>query len=183
MGLTIGVSFAGVAPDLGLYSDLWLWISGQACRGGGCPPDATIADGSVVVTDCMGRWFDGSLAFGAAQPLAKQSANNATERDPWVSSSGLTLYYARDQNGAPDGGIYRASRALITDVFGDDVQLTMLDTTHTEDRPSLTQDERTLVTAISPGGSQANIMLATARRQPSIFPRRMISTCTTSTQR
>jgi WD40 repeat protein len=125
------------------------------------PPDGVVTPGSDAasidgvppgLSGCLGRWLDGTLKLETPALLPKQSANNADERDPWVSSDGLTLYYSLDPNGASSSDIYRATRGAVTDAFGDGAKVTSLDSSGNDDRASLTADQKILALSSDRGG-------------------------------
>lgn len=111
-------------------------------------PDAAPDSGAPMTFTCMQRWMMGKVDFVLPTAFAKQSASNAAERDPWVSSDGKRLYYAYDVNSSGKSDIYVASRSATTEAFGDGTRLINLNTDPaSEDRPTLTDDEKALVLA------------------------------------
>jgi len=76
--------------------------------------DAMIDGGSNGTLGCFDRWLDGTIKFQNAQPLPKQAKAGDDERDPWVSSDGLRLYYSSDSGGGSKSDVYLATRASAT---------------------------------------------------------------------
>jgi Tol biopolymer transport system component len=105
-------------------------------------------DGVVTPADCLAHWLDGSVALSAPQELASLSSNGS-ERDPWISSDRLTLYYGVKPTGAAsDSDIYRARRTATDQPFGTATALVNLNRTDAdESRAALTPDEKMLVLA------------------------------------
>lgn len=110
-------------------------------------PDAAI-DAPIASPSCLPRWLDGTtLALSMPAELGDLSTGGS-ERDPWVSPGGLTLYFSRDSS--PTGGegdIFQATRATTSDLFRNPSRLDNLSTGDDDDRPSLTADENMLVLA------------------------------------
>jgi Tol biopolymer transport system component len=140
---------ASVGPDGGAHED----ASG--------PRDGAI-DGTVGATGCLAHWLDGSVAISVPQELATLSTAGS-ERDPWISSDRLTLYYGVDPTGAVTSQIYRATRASTTQPFGSaTAQVNLNRTDADQSRPALTPDEKMLVLASNrAGGTKFDIYLTT----------------------
>jgi len=153
----VGVALAGCGFQ-SAASPVDATVAVDSLPGSGGTADAAIdAPGPVALT-CMERWRNNKLDFAKPATLAKQASSDASERDPWVSSDGKRLYYAVDPNGGDDtSDLYFALRATPSDPFGDGARLTNLDTTFSDDRASLSDDEKTLVLASDRRNNTAKI--------------------------
>jgi hypothetical protein len=113
---------------------------------GGVPPvidgaesDAA-PDGSI---DCFAQWRAGTLTLSTPQKLASLTGAG-DDRDPWISTDQLTLYFTSNRNGISE--IFRASRTSPTLAFGPPVRLVNLTVSQKDqERAALTGDEKTLV--------------------------------------
>ncbi|HEX4418608.1 MAG TPA: hypothetical protein VH165_11945 [Kofleriaceae bacterium] len=135
--------------------------------------DAGTGDGSSGggTTDCLTRWLNGTVKLETPQALTNQSSTTADERDPWVSSDGLNLYYTFAPSGGSTGAdIYRATRGATSAVFPAGVRLTNLDTNNDESRGSLSDDGKTLVLASNRTGGTFQIYYATRNTTTMDFP-------------
>ena len=148
-------------------------------------PGDPARDGSVLVPDaqsdapvaepttCQRRWLDGTVTLSAPQKLVNQSAAGVTERDPWISTDQLRLYYAYTPSGGTSD-VYLASRASTAVPFGngDGNRLVDLNSSNADDgRAALTADETTVV--LSSNKVQAiefDILLATREATTADFP-------------
>jgi len=119
-------------------------------------------DGMVTATTCMTHWLDGSVAVSAPQELSTLSTTGS-ERDPWISSDGLTLYYAGHPLVGGTSEIYRASRASTAQLFGNPAaQLSLNRSDSDESRAALTPDEKMLVLASNRGiGAKYDVYITT----------------------
>jgi hypothetical protein len=105
---------------------------------------AGAGDGSSATTVCLAHWMDGSVSFSAPQELTAL-AGTADDRDPWISTDGLRLYF--DRNPGPHGGsdIFLANRASLAVDFTTAIALDNLDTSSDEAHAALNGDETLLV--------------------------------------
>jgi Tol biopolymer transport system component len=122
----------------------------------------------------MDRWHAGTIKLSTPQALPNQSSSAPpnNERDPWVSSDGMQLYYAFDPNGTGNkSDVYLATRASTSAPFGQGTRLTNLNTIADEGRVSLTEDGKLLVMSTNKdGGNQFNIDIATRSSTTMEFP-------------
>jgi Tol biopolymer transport system component len=120
-------------------------------------------DGRVVEpTGCLSHWLNGSVAVSAPQPLSTL-ALTGSERDPWISSDGLTLYYGVHPLVGGTSDIYRASRTAVDQPFGGVTAVVNLNRSDAEEsRAALTPDEKMLVLASNRGnGTKFDILITT----------------------
>lgn len=146
---------ASVADDDGAHAD--------AARDTGTgPPGGPAIDGAVGAIGCLAHWLDGSVAVSAPKELSTLSTSGS-ERDPWISSDGLTLYYAGHPLVGGTSEIYRASRLSTTQPFGNAApQLSLNRSDSDESRAALTPDEKMLVLASNRGnGTKFDIYITT----------------------
>jgi hypothetical protein len=101
-------------------------------------------DGSSATAGCLAHWMDGSVSFSAPQELTAL-VTTADDRDPWISTDGLRLYFDRDPG--PHGGsdIFLATRASLAVDFTTASALDNLDTSSDEAHAALSRDETLLV--------------------------------------
>ncbi|MGN6109543.1 MAG: TolB family protein [Kofleriaceae bacterium] len=121
------------------------WDPGAAVDAapGDGPLDGDAADPPVT---CFARWHDGTLAFGAPVQLL-QLANPEIDRDPFLTSDELSLYFSSYRGGSQDGDIYVATRASLAVPFGAPVPRTDVSSDEPEGRLTMTSDQ--LVAVIS----------------------------------
>jgi WD40-like Beta Propeller Repeat len=145
-----GCSFrASSAGDDGQGHDAALRDAAADATAGG-PKDGPIDGQGGGATDCFGHWLAGNPVISTPQELTTLSTTSS-ERDPWISLDGLTLYFASNRAGTSD--IYLASRASKTQPFGNTTLLVNLRTgNHDEDRPALTEDQKMFVMASDKAG-------------------------------
>jgi WD40-like Beta Propeller Repeat len=92
----------------------------------------------VPPTDCSSEWFAHTIQFNAGVALAINST--LSDRDPFVTADGLTLYFGSNRNGGTGVDIWSASRASITSEFADPVIVTALNSKVEDTKVSMTQD-------------------------------------------
>lgn len=127
----------------------------------GGPKDGPIDGQGGGQNDCFGHWLAGNPVISTPQELTTLSTASS-ERDPWISPDGLTLYFASNRAGTSD--IYLASRASKAQPFGNTPTLlvNLRTTNHDEDRPALTEDQKMFVMASDKAGlGVADIYFAT----------------------
>ncbi|MBL0214585.1 MAG: PD40 domain-containing protein [Myxococcales bacterium] len=84
------------------------------------PPDDTTVDVATDVADappagtCMAKWMAGTVQLTTPARLT-QLGSATSDRDPFISSDGLRLYFASERSG--NGDIYVAVRATAAGVF------------------------------------------------------------------
>lgn len=116
-------------------------------NGSGGPGDAAIdgsgpGDGSSASPGCFGHWMDGSVAIDAMTVKeVTELSSVGLDLEPWVSNSGLHIYFSRDLLPPGHGDIYFASRDTPTGMFGAASPVTNLNTLGQEGRAWLTSDE------------------------------------------
>lgn len=131
----------------------------------GAPGDGAI-DGAIDgapddPTDCLGRWRNGTVKISTAQELMTLSTGG-DERDPWISGDRKTLYFASNREGTFD--IFRAERTSPSLPFGPPTRLVNLSVTNaSDDRASLSADEKTLVMASERGGGNRSQLYIAVR--------------------
>jgi len=105
---------------------------------------AGAGDGSSATTACLAQWMDGSVSFSEPQELMAL-ASTGDDRDPWISSDGLRLYF--DRNPGPHGGsdLFLATRTSLAVDFTTASALDNLDTGADEAHAALNGDETLLV--------------------------------------
>jgi Tol biopolymer transport system component len=138
---------------------------------GGGPGDGSgTGDGSSGATDCLARWTMGPPAIAAVDELTGLSTT-ADDRDPWISSNGLRLYFSREPGTHGKTDVFLASRGAAADAFTSAAQLDNLSTPDHEDRPALTTDENTLVLSSDHGtsGGRFEIFITTRSRMTDPF--------------
>jgi hypothetical protein len=106
-------------------------------------PDAA-GDGAGATTGCLAHWMDGSVVFSASQEITALTSTG-DDRDPWISTDGLRLYF--DRNPGPHGGsdLFLATRASLAVDFTTASALDNLDTSSDEARAALNGDETLVV--------------------------------------
>lgn len=123
-------------------------------------------DGPTGATDCLGRWMNGPPTITSVDELSL-AATSTDDRDPWISKDGLELHFARSPSTHGMTDVYRVTRGSTADPF-DNVNVKDLDNLSTnkrDDRPALSQDEKTLVLSSDrPPGSTFQIYMVTRTR-------------------
>jgi hypothetical protein len=110
--------------------------------GGGS--DGAGSDMGGTATDCLQHWLDGNPVVSGAQEITALSSSG-NDRDPWLSSDGLRLYFARNPGSQGMSDIYLATR-MVGQSFTTASAVVNLDRSDSdEDRAALSGDERTLV--------------------------------------
>lgn len=114
------------------------------------PPRAAPTDGEpgtdgpgpdVVEPTCLARWRDGTVTLGAPTRL-DQLGSPQVDRDPHVSSDGLTIYFSTYRSGALSGDVYAATRASTSEEFGAPARRDDLSSASDDSRFSTTSDGR-----------------------------------------
>jgi Tol biopolymer transport system component len=128
-------------------------------------------DAPIATPSCLQRWLDGKPVLLPPGQLTDISTSGS-ERDPWVSPGGLTLYFSRDSTGGGNGDIFQATRATKSDSFTGASKVGNLSSTGDDDRPSLTADENMIVLASDrdhPTSKAVDIYIATRPNTTSAF--------------
>lgn len=120
-------------------------IAADAGADGATASDARLIDAPPVTGTCLDRWREGTVKLSNPTALPKQSTTNAAERDPWVSADGLRMYYTVDPPGSERADLMYATRASVTEAFGEGAAIPNLDTNSDESRAALSADEKMMV--------------------------------------
>jgi WD40-like Beta Propeller Repeat len=99
-----------------------------------CVPPPTV----IPPTDCSSAWFAHTIQLTAGVALPINST--FTDRDPFVTADGLTLYFGSARNGGTGVDIWSASRASVTSEFASPVMVSALDSAVEDTKVSMTQD-------------------------------------------
>jgi Tol biopolymer transport system component len=162
---------AAIAIDASSDAVVAIDASSDAAIAIDASPDAAI-DAPIVTPSCLQRWLDGPLTLSDPDELTALSTTGS-ERDPWVSPGGLTLYFARDSSATGGkGDIFQATRATKSDLFSNANKLSNLSTDGDDDRPALTADERMIALASNqdhPTSGGVDIYIATRTNTTALF--------------
>lgn len=111
--------------------------------------DAGVADGAVdspaAADTCWPHWMDGTVAIvpDSAKEITELTAVGVN-RNPWISSDGMTMYFTRDLGDANGTDIYVATRTRPTGTFDGGTRVTNVSTADQENRVWLTSDGLTI---------------------------------------
>jgi hypothetical protein len=120
------------------------------------PSDATI---DAAPTSCLARWHDHALVISEPGELASLSTS-AGERDPWLSSDGLRIYYERRPSGQ-ESDIYLASRSDPSQPFQDPQPISSVNWTGRDSGPALAAGETMLALYSTRDSGRFQLYLAT----------------------
>jgi len=115
--------------------------------------DATLAidaalDAPIATPSCLDQWLAGNPSLSGPAELTMLSTSGS-ERDPWVTPDGLTLYFSRDSTAGGNGDIFQATRASKSDPFSNANKVNNLSTNDDDDRPALNLDDETMIALAS----------------------------------
>ena len=111
------------------------------------PPDGPPGDSDGPGVTCWDGWLAGNVQLTSPQALDGLTMMNASVSNPSVSTDGLALYFARNQD------LFRASRQTLDDEFGDPALIVVLRTDANESRISTTGDDQVAVFASARPGT------------------------------
>ena len=134
---------------------------GRDSGGSGDGSDGGPVDGSSGA-DCLGQWLGGSVAISAttvAEVTELSTTGIGNDRNPWVSSDGLRMYFSRDQGTTTSSDIFFASRASAIEPFGPPGPVANLNGSGHEGRVWLTPDELTLTISSERNAPQIDIQM------------------------
>lgn len=119
--------------------------SDAAGDGSGAPADAA--------ADCWAHWMNGSVAIDPAgvQEITELSTS-ADDRHPWISDSGLHMYFSRAASSTLPGDVYFTSRGTAAGMFGTPNPVVELNSAGDEERAWLTPDELTVALSTAHDG-------------------------------
>jgi Tol biopolymer transport system component len=163
LGLGLGLALAGCGFQV---------AAGHAGPGDGGPGDdasdgSGAGDGSDATTSCWAHWMDGSVAIDAATvKQITELSGDGQEVDPWISSDGLRIYFARDATSLFQGNIYSASRSSATGTFTGAAPVTNLNSPNDEERAWLTSDELAIALSTAHDGPLNIYMITRAAGDP-----------------
>jgi Tol biopolymer transport system component len=95
------------------------------------------------------------VAF-AAPTLIAELASSAVDRDPFLSSDGLTIYFSTERNAVTSGDVYTATRTSLTAPFGAPQQNPDISSVAYESRFSMTSSELIAVVASNRLGGEGD---------------------------
>src|SRR5690606_28426243 len=107
------------------------------------PGDGPITDGPTdgpPAAGCLGRWHDGTVAFGAPVHLAGLGSPQM-DRDPHPSPDELTLYFSTYRNQAFSGDVYAATRPSLAAPFDAPQRRDDLSSMNDDSRFAMSADE------------------------------------------
>ncbi|HEX3757650.1 MAG TPA: hypothetical protein VHW23_03050 [Kofleriaceae bacterium] len=115
------------------------------------PGDGSGSDGAAA--DCWSHWMNGSVAIDPAsvQEIMELSTT-ADDRHPWISDSGLHMYFSRAAMSNGPGDIYFTSRDSATGTFVTPNPVVELNSNNDEERAWLTPDELTIAVSTAHDG-------------------------------
>ncbi len=93
---------------------------------------------------------DAASAFSAVSQLSSINST-AIDQLPWLSADELIIYFASNRGGSMD--VYSATRGARTDAFGFAAPVTELNSTASDNRVTLTQDELVAILATDRPGA------------------------------
>jgi hypothetical protein len=103
-------------------------------------------DGPAAADTCWSHWMDGTVAIVAdsAKEITELSLG-ITDRNPWISSDGMTMYFTRDLGDSNGTDTYVATRTTPTGTFDGGTRIMNVGTPDHENRVWLTSDQLTMV--------------------------------------
>ena len=133
------------------------------------PPTDGVFDGPPAAS-CLERWHAGTVAFGAPTQIA-ELASSDTDRDPFLTSDELTIYFSSYRTPAQNGDVFTAERSSIGSAFGTPQRSLEISSTDTDSRFSMTSSELIAVVASDRDGTQGgnDIWLASRANKAAPF--------------
>lgn len=145
----IGFGIAGENGDSGNLGD----DGGGGGEGGGGPDTA--------FGNCWAAWRNGTVRFAPPRALTELNDASLTDGDPFVSTDGLTLYFANGPSATRD--IYAATRPDRVSLFGTPMSRGDLNSAMAEDKISITSNELLVAFSSDRTGSQGFDLWESAR--------------------
>lgn len=123
--------------------------------GGGSDGSGSGSGSGSQAADCWSHWLDGPLVIdpSSVRELTELVTANVEDRNPWISDSGLHLYFTRSPGMQGGSDVYFASRATLNDPFTMVGQIVNMNTNVAESRVWLTPDELVYALASDRDGS------------------------------
>jgi hypothetical protein len=120
--------------------------------------DAGASDGPAAANTCWSHWMDGTVAIvpDSAKEITELTSVG-TDRNPWISSNGLTMYFSRDLGNTNGTDAYIAKRTSPTGTFDGGARITNVSTPDQESRVWLTSDELMMVISSDHAATQLEI--------------------------
>ncbi len=139
---------------------------------GDAPPDSMVAP---PPTPCVQKWLDGTMTFTNSATL--KAANGslftfAQERDPFLSSDELTLFFAR-QSASNDADVFSTSRETLDGNFATpSANMSLSDTQQDDSKIGMTGDDLTVIVASNRAGGAggADLWQSTRASANAAFP-------------
>ena len=124
----------------------------------GAGMDAGASDGSAAADTCWSHWMDGTVAIvpDSAKEITELTATG-TNRNPWISSDGRTMYFTRDLADTNHTDTYMATRTTPTGVFDGGTRVQNVSTADDETRVWLTSDQLTIAISTNHSAGQLEI--------------------------
>jgi Tol biopolymer transport system component len=165
LGVGLGLALAGCGFQV---------AAGHAGPGDGGPgddasdgPGSGAGDGSDATTGCWAHWMDGSVAIDASTVKEITELSSAGQDvEPWISSDGLRIYFARDATSLFHGDIYSASRSSPTGTFTGAAPVANLNSPNDEERAWLTSNELAIALSTAHDGPLNIYMITRAAGDP-----------------
>ena len=143
--------------------------------GGADAIDAAASDGPADANaGCLAAWHDGTVQLGAVT-LLSVSDSTAVDRDAFLTSDELTLYFSSDRAGG-QGSVdpWVAARASLADPFSTPIDQTALASPQGDSKLSMTGDGLYAVFSSSRGGTTGGADLWQATRTSTAMPFGMV---------
>jgi hypothetical protein len=119
--------------------------------------DAAI-DSPAAANTCWSHWMDGTVAMvpGSAKEITELTTQGLN-RNPWISSDGMTMYFTRDLGDANATDTYMATRTTPTGTFDGVTRVTNVATADDDTRVWLTSDQLRIVISSNHAAAQLEV--------------------------
>lgn len=102
---------------------------------------------------CLARWLDGSIRFDA--PVLLDTLNSPqSDRDAFLTSDELTIYFSSERNAVNNGDVFTSTRASVTAAFPAPSMFVAATTPGYDSKLAMTDDELLFVVANDQTGTK-----------------------------
>jgi len=120
-------------------------------------------------SSCLAKWMAGTVQLSQPTQLLQLGSPTDDDRDPFISTDELTLYFSSDRTGsAGNSDIYAGKRLSRTGSFGTPTKVADLSSGNYDTRVSLSGDELTAVRSADVAGDP-DLALATRTNTSGVF--------------